>query len=88
MGDKGAFSQGKQYSVKEPKLIAWIVVAFLRARSNGSAGIKDLLDSPSIFPFYLTHISAEHVAYLSPRLNILWHGLGDDFVILQKDNTK
>ena len=80
--DKGVYKQGKQYSVEEPRLIAWMVEASLRARSNGSAATKDLLDSPSIFPFRLAHISAEQVASLSPRLDILRHGLDDDLVML------
>ncbi|MBW1947052.1 MAG: hypothetical protein JRI33_03855, partial [Deltaproteobacteria bacterium] len=68
--------------IQDPKLIAWLVEASLHARMNGSAAIKDLLDSPSIFPFHLAHVSAEHVASLSPRLNILRHGLDDDLVML------
>ena len=47
--------------------------------------IEDLLDSPSIFLFRLAHVSAEHVASLSPRLNILRHGLDDDLVMLRED---
>lgn len=30
-----------------------------------------LLDCPSIFSFFLAHISTEHVASLSPRLKIV-----------------
>jgi hypothetical protein len=82
-GDKGVYGQGNQYPVEDPRLIAWMVEASLRARVNGSAAIKDLLDSPSIFPFRLAHISAEHVASLSPHLNILRHGLDDDLVMLR-----
>jgi hypothetical protein len=87
-GDKGVYGQGNQYPVEDPMLIAWMVEASLRARVNGSAAIKDLLDSPSIFPFRLAHISAEHVASLSPRLNILRHGLDDDLVMLREDHSK
>jgi len=87
-GDKGVYGQGDQYPVEDPRLIAWMVEASLRARTNGSAAIKDLLDSPSIFPFRLAHISSEHVASLSPRLNILRHGLDDDLVMLREDHHK
>jgi hypothetical protein len=83
-GDKGVYGQGDQFSVEDPRLIAWMVEASLRARVNGSTAIKDLLDSPSIFPFRLAHVSAEHVASLSPRLNILRHGLDDDLVMLRE----
>ncbi len=84
--DKGVCAQGNQYSIQDHKLIAWLVEASLHARMNGSAAIKDLLDSPSIFPFRLAHVSAEHVASLSPRLNILRHGLDDDLVMLRENN--
>lgn len=87
-GDKGVYDQGRQYSVEDPRLIAWMVEASLRARVNGSAAIKDLLDSPSIFPFRLAHISAEYVASLSPRLSILRHGLDDDLVMLREEHHK
>lgn len=43
-----------------------------------------LFDSPNIFPFCLSHISAEHVASLWPRQNILRHGLDDDLVMLHE----
>ena len=81
--DKGVYAQGEQYSVEEPRLIAWMVEASLHSRSHKAAAIKDLLDSPSIFPFQLARISAEQVASLSPRLDVLRHGLDDDLVMLQ-----
>ncbi len=84
-GDKGIYGQGNQYQVEDPRLITWLVEASLHARLNGSAAIKDLLASPSIFPFRLAHISAEHVASLSSRLNILRHGLDDDLLMLHKE---
>ena len=80
--DKGVYEQGRQFPVEEPRLIAWMVEASLRARSNGAASIKDLLESPSIFPFHLSHVPAEHVASFSPRLDVLRHGLDDDLVML------
>ena len=44
-----------------------------------------LLASPSIFPFRLAHVSAEHLASLAPRLETLRHGLDDDLVMLRKE---
>ena len=85
--DKGVYVQGKQFSIEEPKLIAWMVEASLHSRLSGSAATKDLLDSPNIFPFRLTHISADHLASLSPRLDILRHGLNDDLVMLREEGA-
>lgn len=83
-GEKGVYGKGNQYLVEDSRLIAWMVEATLHARANGSAAIKDLLDSPSIFPFRLAHISAENLASISPRLSVLRHGLNDDMVLLNK----
>ena len=82
--EKGVYEQGKQYSIDDPRLIAWIVEASLHTRENEAAPTKDLLDNPIIFPFRLAHISAEQLASLSPRLEILRHGLDDDLVMLSE----
>ncbi len=81
--DKGLYTQGDLYSIQTPSLITWLVEASLHARMNGSAAIKDLLDSPSIFPFRLAYVSAEHLASFSPRLDILRHDLDEDLVMLR-----
>ena len=81
--EKGIYGQGCTYSIDNPRLISWLIEASLYARSNGSAAIKDLLDSPSIFPFRLAHVSAEHLVSVSPRLDLLRHGLDDDLVMLR-----
>jgi hypothetical protein len=87
-GDKGIYSPGDHYGLEDPRLIVWMVEASLRARVNGSAAIKDLLESPHIFPFHLAPISAEYLASLSPRLDILRHGLDDILVMLCEKNNR
>ena len=82
--DKGVYARGNQYSLHDPRLTAWLVEACLRARANESAALLDLLDNPSIFPFRIERTSAEHVVSLSPRLDILRHGLDDNLVMLRE----
>ena len=82
--DKGVYVQGNRHSIQDPRLIAWLVKASLHARENGSAAIKDLLDGPSIFPFRLAHISGEHLVSLSPRLDLLRHGLDENLMMLRQ----
>lgn len=62
--------------------------ASLHARANGSAPLKDLIDSPSIFPFRIKPVHAESLMSASSRLDILRHGLDDDLVMLRKQTTK
>lgn len=85
---KGVYVQGNQTFLQEPKIIAWLLEATLHTHANGSAAIKDLLESPCIFPFRLAHTSAEQVVSLSPRLDILRHGLDQALVMLSQTNSK
>ena len=85
--EKGIYRQGDTYSIDDPKLISWLIEASLHARSNGSASIKDLLDSPNLFPFRLMHVPAEYLVSMSPRLDLLRHALDDDLVML-REGTK
>ena len=82
--EKGIYNQGHTYSIDDHRLISWLIEASLHTRSNGSAAIKDLLDSTSLFPFCLMHMSAENLVSISPRLDLLRHGLDDDLVMLRQ----
>lgn len=82
---KGVYETGDRYSIQDPKLIAWMLEASLRARANQFAPMKDLIESPSHFPFHIQHVPAEHVVSLSPRLDILRHGMDDILVTLREE---
>lgn len=82
--EKGIYSKGDTYSINDPKLISWLIEASLHTRSNGSAALKDLLNSTTLFPFRLLHMSAEHLVHMSPRMDLLRHGLDNDLVMLRE----
>lgn len=82
-GSKGIYVSGITFSIDNPRLIAWLIEAALHARVNDSAPLRDLLDSPSLFPFHIKPIQAESFRSTSPRLEILRHGLDDDLIILK-----
>jgi hypothetical protein len=87
-GEKGIYSAGPSLAVEDSHLIAWLVEAFLHARVNGSAPLKEIIDSPSLFPFRLKPIHAESLLTVSVNLDILRHGLDDDLVMLRKQAAK
>jgi hypothetical protein len=87
-GKKGIYTAGTTLSIDDPGLIAWLAEASLHARANGSASLKDLLDSPSLFPFRLKPTHAESLAAASSGLDILRHGLADELVVLRKPTTQ
>ena len=79
---KGVYGRGERYPIQDPRLIAWMLEASLRARANRFASMKELIESPSLFPFHVRHVPAEHVVSLSPRLDILRHGMDGVLVTL------
>lgn len=85
---KGIYTSGRTLSIEDPSLIAWMIEASLHARASGSAPLKDLIDSPSLFPFRIRPIHAENLVAASSRLDLLRHGLDDDLVMLRKPTTK
>ena len=87
-GAKGIYSAGATLAIDDSRLIAWLAEASLHARANGSAPLKDLIDSPSFFPFRIKPVRAESLVAVSSRLDLLRHGLDDDLIMLRKQTTK
>jgi len=83
-GSKGIYATGTTITVEFPRMIAWLIEAALHARASGSAPLRDLLDSPSFFPFWIKPIQPESIRAASPRLDILRHGLDDNLVFLSE----
>ena len=70
------------------ELITWLVEASLHTKSGAAAPLKDLIDSPSLFPFRLKPIHAENLLATSPRIDVLRHGLDDELVMLRPQPVK
>jgi len=87
-GAKGIYSAGATFAIDDPRLIAWMVEACLHARANGSASLKDLIDSPSFFPFQFKAVHAEGLVAASSRLDRLRIGMDDDLIMLRQQATK
>jgi len=87
-GTKGVYTAGTPQAIDDFRLIAWLVEAAIHARANGSAPLRDLLESPSLFPFRLKPIHVESLVATSSRLDFLRHGLNENLVMLRKQTTK
>jgi hypothetical protein len=83
-GDKGVYCAGPSLSIDDSRLIAWLVESSLHSRSNGSATLKELLDSPSLFPFRLKPVHPESLLAVSSKIDILRHGLDDALAVLRR----
>ena len=85
---KGIYSAGVTLAVDDCRLIAWLAEASLHARVNGWAPLKDLIDSPALFPFRIKPIYAANLVAASSRLDLLRHGLNEDLIILRNLTKK
>jgi hypothetical protein len=87
-GEKGVYPAALPQAVDDTSVMAWLVEASLHSRANRSSPLKDLFDSPSLFPFSLTPMRAERLIASASRLDILRHGLDDDLVMLKQRPAK
>ena len=85
-GTKGIYNHGSLLTIEDPQFIAWMVEASLQARANGCATLKDIIDSPGLFPFHLELISARTLSAASSNLEVLFHGLSEELVMLRRDS--
>jgi hypothetical protein len=83
-GQKGIYGSGPLLAVEDPTLIAWLVEGSICARANCSAPLKEVLESPSLFPFKLKPLHSESLLSVSSRFDILRQGLDDELVTLRK----
>lgn len=81
---KGLYRQGLSIRIDEPELVAWLIEAALRARPSGALPLRTLLDSPSLFPFRLKHVSTDRLAASLEEVEFLRHGLDEDVIMLKE----
>ena len=81
--EKGVYTSGFSLAIAHVELIAWLAEAFLHAQPNGSAALRTVLDSTSLFPFRLSPISADRLVAASNRIDVLRHGLDQDMIMLR-----
>lgn len=82
-GKNGIYSAGTILAVDNSRLTAWLAEAFLHTRDSRSSPLRDLIGSPSFFPFLIKPIHSESLAAASSRLDLLRHGLDEDLVMLR-----
>lgn len=82
-GTKGSYTAGTTLAVDDSRLIAWLAEAYLHARASGSAPFEEVIKSPSFFPFRIEPIQASSLFALSPRIEVLHHGLSEIVVALK-----
>jgi hypothetical protein len=80
---KGIYAQGLSIEISDPMVTALLLETSLYVRTNGSAGLNDLLESPALFPFRIKPVSLESILSASPRIEVMRHGLDEQMVMLR-----
>ncbi|MEW6546395.1 MAG: hypothetical protein AB1446_05690 [Bacillota bacterium] len=81
---KGVYLPGLSLTVDDPQLISWLVEAWLYTRPDGTATLKHLLHSPSLFPFRFQPALIDTILPASGRLEVLRLGLDQHVVTLRR----
>lgn len=84
----GIYSAGPTLAGDDSQLIAWLAEASLRARANGSAPLKERIDSPSFFPLRINPIRAASLVTSLSRLDAVRHKLHDELAMPRQPTTK
>lgn len=79
----GVYDASVPLPVDDPRLVAWLIEASLHSSAARAAPLRDLIDSPSLFPFRLNPIHADALLAICPRVDLLRHGLDEELVMLQ-----
>ncbi len=79
----GIYDASGPLPIDDPRLVAWLIEASLHSSAARAAPLRDLIDSPSLFPFRLNPIHAEALLAICPRVDLLRHGLDEELVMLQ-----
>jgi hypothetical protein len=79
----GVYDASVPLPVDDPRLVAWLIEASLHSSAARAAPLRDLIDSPSLFPFRLNPIHADALLAICPRVDLLRHGLDDELVMLR-----
>lgn len=87
-GATGNYYAGMPSAIDDPQLIAWLVESTLYARANRTATLKELIESPILFPFKIKRVTPETTANFSARLEILRQGLDNEIVLLRNRNKR
>lgn len=82
---KGVYSQQSILTIKKPELVSWLIEAALVNRANGSAILKDVIESPNLFPFSLSRASSLHLIPSSSRIDLFRQGSDDNLLVLKNE---
>lgn len=81
--NRGIYASGLSLAMDDIEIIAWLVEAFLHAQQNGPRSLDTILNSPSLFPFRISSVSAGQLAKASDRLDDFSVGIDQDYIVLK-----
>ena len=81
--EQGVYEMGSPLRIDEPELIMWLIRASLHAKGSGLSSLKELIDSPGLFPFFLARIRAEQLAAETGEIEVLRQGMDEDLILLK-----
>lgn len=81
--NRGIYVPGLSVAINDIRVISWLVEAFLHVHQGGPLMLGAILNSPSLFPFRISPVSAGQLAKASDRLDDFSVGIDQDYIVLK-----
>jgi len=79
---KGVYVRGNVQNISKPKLIAWMIEAYLHSQTNGNTELRSIIQSPIFFPFSFKEVQS--ILKISfPRIELLTNSMDQQLVYLK-----
>lgn len=82
---EGKYLLGPILSIKEPKLIAWLLESVLHSYGGEPKSFRFAIDAPSLFPFHLDVVSADQIISATDSLEFVRESSGQDLIYLKRE---
>ncbi|MBW1741170.1 MAG: hypothetical protein JRJ42_08570 [Deltaproteobacteria bacterium] len=81
---KGVYVAAPQHTVKNGKLLSWLIEAALISNGSNALPLRSISSNPAFFPFSIGMLNLAQLE-TNPRLSFFRHGLDEDMVSLGSD---
>jgi len=81
-GKKGIYLPGGRKAISDIPLILWLIESVLHTTGDHRGNFKEIIGSPSLFPFQLAQPNPERISD-SRRMEVIKHNLDDDLILLK-----
>ena len=82
--ERGLYNARIPQQIDDPRVIAWLIEAYLNSIPSGKAELRAALDAKCFFPFQLEKVSGNQLTSFSNQFEIFRQGLDKELILLRE----